>query len=139
MEPVASVELLPSGWSIHVEGQSDVSAFLNGSSMARLHTVQSLPAALRQRVDTLIRECLYGRIDHMREILSSEGIEVSRSSLHRYAASLREKDGQFAGSDDRTVVVLMDRQTGGVTSFTTSASTEVLTQAINELSRTKAL
>lgn len=101
--------------------------------MGRASSIRSLPVDLRQRAEALIRQHDYAQIDHVLARLVAEGVSISRSGLHRYAQQLKERDGLYAGNPDRTVVVLMDRATGNVTTLTSAAEASVVAQAISKL------
>lgn len=101
--------------------------------MPRLNSIDLLPQEKRLRVDTVLREHGYAQFSQVVTVLSIEGIHLSRAALHRYAKSLRDRDGMFAGSPDRTIVVLLDKQTGGVTTFTTSIDANRVAEVIGKL------
>lgn len=101
--------------------------------MGRHSTIRSLSPEMLMRAEALIREFDYIHLEQVLHIMRAEGINTSRSALNRYAMKLKQQDGLFAGSPDRTVVVLLDRITGNVTTLSTSATSEVVTQTISNL------
>ncbi|MCY1557702.1 hypothetical protein D9M68_945740 [compost metagenome] len=54
------------------------------------------------------------QIDVVREELKELGISISRSALGRYMKKLGELDGFLMGTNDATIVTIMERSTGHV-------------------------
>lgn len=94
--------------------------------MGRASNVAYLKPEERAIVDGCIRRHLYVNTAAMVLELAGRGINLSKSGLNRYALKLREGDSRHAGTADATVVIIVERQTGSVTSLTTSASRDVV-------------
>ena len=80
----------------------------------------------RAIVDACIRRHLYVNTAAMVVELAGRDIKLSKSGVHRYASKLREGDALHAGTSDATIVIIVERGTGAVTTLTTSASRDVV-------------
>lgn len=69
----------------------------------------------------------------MVDALKFQGISLSKSALHRYVQKLETHDGQFAGTADDVVVVIVERSTGDTTTLTTGVSKAALIGIIEGL------
>ena len=94
--------------------------------MGRASNVAYLKPEQRAIVDGCVRRHLYVDTAAMVLELASHGITLSKSGLNRYASKLRDGDALHAGTPDATVVKIVDRKTGSVTSLTTGASRDVV-------------
>lgn len=94
--------------------------------MGRASNVAYLKPEQRAIVDGCIRRHLYVNTAAMLLELADHGIKLSKSGLNRYALKLRGGDALHAGTPDATVVIIVERVTGSVTSLTTSASRDVV-------------
>ena len=94
--------------------------------MSRASNVAYLKPEQRAIVDGCIRSHLYVNTAAMVLELAGRGIQLSKSGLNRYALKLKEGDARHTGTADATVVIIVERETGSVTSLTTSASRDVV-------------
>lgn len=101
--------------------------------MARTSKVVQMPTQHQARIDTLLRRYHYACFDTVREQLAAEGIEIARSSLHRYAKRLEATDSLSANGPDSTVIVVMDLRNGTATQIRTSATPAAVIAAISDL------
>lgn len=88
----------------------------------------------RATVDACVRRNLYVNTLAMVVELTGKGITLSKSSLNRYAAKLRKRDALYAGTTEGTLVIIIERATGAVTSLMTSASRETVANFVTNLS-----
>lgn len=101
--------------------------------MARISTVLLLSPEQHAKVDSLIRHFRYVNTDAIRELLSAGGIDIARSTLHRYMTKLQRDDGLMMGDGVRTVIVVFDRAAGSTTTVNSLASKETILAAIAAL------
>lgn len=101
--------------------------------MSNTPSVLRLTPAQHARVGDVIRYHRYAQLDVILGRLTEEGISISRSALHRHLVRLRARDGLDAGSGARTIVVIVDLQTGSVRNLRTSATAEVVGAAVAAL------
>lgn len=88
--------------------------------MSRVSSVLYLSPEQQATVERVIRHHRYARLDAMRSSLQEQGIEISRSALHRFTLTLKAADGGLmAGA---TVVTVVERGSGRTTSVATDAS-----------------
>lgn len=100
--------------------------------MARLSKVQKLSTDQLQTVETTIRQHHYAQLDEMLTVLGAQGIELSRSALHRYVKRLSARDAER--SDRRnTVVIIVSRSTGATATLHTSATADQILEEIEAL------
>lgn len=90
--------------------------------MGRVAKIKMLEGNDYSRVNEVIRAHHYGQIDTMIKVLSDEGIEVHRSTLHRYTRKLEQIDGAKCQDENVTVVVIVTRATGATDTVLTPAS-----------------
>lgn len=98
--------------------------------MGRASNVAYLKPEQRAIVDGCVRRHLYVNTAAMVLELAGRGITLSKSGLNRYALKLREADALHAGTPDATVVIIVDRETGSVTSLTTGASRDAIASLV---------
>jgi len=103
--------------------------------MSRSSKVLYLTPQQRATVDACIRKHHYVNILKIVAHLAEDGIELSKSGLHRYAVQLRARDAQHAGTVDDTLVIIVERSTGATTSLTSSASRDAITGAVASLGK----
>ena len=94
--------------------------------MSRASNVAYLKPEQRAIVDGCIRRHLYVNTAAMVQELAGHDITLSKSGLNRYALKLREGDGRHTGTADATIVIVIERGTGSVTSLTTNASRDTV-------------
>lgn len=101
--------------------------------MGRIEAVKYMVPEQMAMVDACIRKHYYSKFTEAAEALSKQGIEISRSALHRRAQKLRAIDAAHTATPHDTIVIVMERSTGGVTSVATSASRDAVLAAIERL------
>ena len=101
--------------------------------MSSIFKALTLSSNDQATVDRTIREHNFGQLDAMVKKLANEGINLSRSSLHRYAKRLRQWDGVRCPDENVTVVVVMSRATGRTETILTPASAEQVGSAVRKL------
>ena len=94
--------------------------------MGRASNILYLSPEQRAIVDACIRRHHYVDIVVAVAELEAKGIELSKSGLHRYALKLKERDALHAGTQDGTIVIIVERGTGAVTTLTTGASRDAI-------------
>ena len=98
--------------------------------MGRISTIKRLDLSSRATVDRVIRAHAYLDVDRIVAELEAEGIELARSTLHRYLVGLRERDALCAQPGEDTVITIVERSTGVVRVIKTSASADALVSLI---------
>lgn len=94
--------------------------------MSKASNVAYLKPEQRAIVDACIRRHLYVNTAAMVAELAGRDIKLSKSGLNRYASKLRAGEALHAGTSNATIVIIVERGTGSVTSLTTSASQDVV-------------
>lgn len=90
--------------------------------MGRFAKIKMLKADDYSRVNEVIRAHHYGQLDTMVKVLQDEGIQIHRSTLHRYTRKLEQNDGANCQDENVTVVVIVTRATGATDTVLTAAS-----------------
>lgn len=67
--------------------------------------------------------------------LADQGINIHRSTLHRYVADLRESDALCALPDEGTIVTIVERGTGQVNVVKTAATGQAVASLIEKIRR----
>lgn len=98
--------------------------------MGRISIIKRLDLSSRSIVDRVIRAHAYLDVDKIVAELEAEGIEIARSSLHRYLVGLRERDALCAQPLEDTVITIVERSTGVVRVIKTSATADALIRLI---------
>lgn len=103
--------------------------------MGRLSVVHRLEATTRAIVDRCIRSNQYQDVAGMMGELAAQGINIHRSTLHRYVAALRESDALCALPDEGTIVTIVERGTGQVRVVKTAATGQAVSALIEKIAR----
>lgn len=101
--------------------------------MGRHFTVFKLPNAHQVRISELLRKHRYGFIDTVRATLAGEGIEISRTSLWRYARRLKSEDAIAPNGANSTLAVILERRTGRAYQVHTAAAADAVISALSFL------
>ena len=102
--------------------------------MGRNSTMQQMTAEDNARADACIRQHRFININAIKAALEAEGIQISRAALHRYMQRLAKRDGLNFGSENDTVIVVMQRSTGAVVQLSTTATIEMVVSHIASIS-----
>lgn len=102
--------------------------------MGRNSALDHLTPEQRTAVESCIRQHYYVRNSEVSKSLATQGIHLTRSTVHRIAMRLKARDGDRLGSADNTVVVVMERDTGATATVTTGASRDSVLAALSGLS-----
>lgn len=121
--------LIRAAWS-----DSNHRNFTQNIIMSRASKVTYLKPEQRVIVEACIRHNLYVNTMAMVVELTGKGITLSKSSLNRYAAKLRKRDAQEVGTSGETLVIIVERATGAVTSLMTNASSETVANLVTNIS-----
>ena len=100
--------------------------------MGRTSTAKRLTPAAQHALNLAIRGSRYIDLEQVRTKLQGSGITLSRSSLYRYAAKLRERDAMTATPDEGTVVTIVERPSGLVQVVKTSMPAEAVAALIQQ-------
>ena len=98
--------------------------------MGRNSAVKKLDLASRSIIDGVIRSHGYLDVDKIVEELGAQGIDLARSTLHRYLVGLRERDSLCAQPLEDTVITIVERSTGVVRVIKTAATADALVALI---------
>jgi len=90
--------------------------------MGRIHTVNYLSPQQHATVDSCIRKHRFCNLDGILSELRESGIELARSSLHRYLRDMRSKDSLHTGTTDNTIVTIVERASGTTKTVSTGAT-----------------
>lgn len=101
--------------------------------MGRTSVVRRLPLETQAVVERCIRAHSYGSLDVIVDELTGLGVKLSRSSLHRHAKALRDKDGLCALPEEGTIVTIVERGTGEVRVVKTSASGAAVSELLERI------
>lgn len=107
--------------------------------MGRLSAITRFDAPTQVIIDRCIRAHRYQEYHKAVNELAAQGIKVARSTLHRYAVGLRERDAMTAYPEEGTVVTIVERSTGLVRVVKTSASAEALVALIEGKTRPESI
>lgn len=100
--------------------------------MGRTSTAKRLTPTDQQALNLAIRASSYVDLDKVRAQLQGGGITLSRSSLYRYAAKLRERDAMTATPEEGTVVTIVERPSGFVQVVKTSMHGDAVAALIQQ-------
>lgn len=101
--------------------------------MGRIFSANYLSPEHHAAVDACIRRRRFSNIDGMVAELHDAGIKISRSAMHRYVRLLKSKDGQHTGTLNDTIVMVVERGTGTVTTLTTGATKAAIVAMIESI------
>ncbi|MCD2164689.1 hypothetical protein [Comamonas koreensis] len=88
-----------------------------------------IPLAL-DRVNRIIREHRYVNLSKIQEQLAKDGLDVKRSTLHRYVVALKKRDALLARPEEDTIVTIVERSSGEVRVVKTAITAEAVAALI---------
>ena len=101
--------------------------------MGRRSTFASLEPQTQARVLAVMRANRHKAIDDIRAILiAAEGIDISRSAVHRTLLKINARDQLLARADEQTVVTAVDRASGEVLIIKTALPAVLIERLIRE-------
>ncbi|QSI33318.1 DUF3486 family protein [Variovorax sp. RKNM96] len=101
--------------------------------MGRSSKIDCLPEAQRHLARETLRTLRFQTLDHVQALLAGEGVQVSRSALHRYRLKLAAQDAVLLDTPPGLVVMLLEPASGLHAMLTTAADMATVTHAIEQL------
>lgn len=101
--------------------------------MGRISGVKKLSVDSHMVVDDCIRRHRFVDLVAIRDDLLKSGIVISKSSLQRYMHKFSVRDGLHIGTPDDTMVIIVERSSGAMTSLTTKVKREDIVTLIGNL------
>ena len=98
--------------------------------MGRASKIDLLTPGQQLTMDRCVRAYRYRDLDGLLEDLKAQGIEMSRSALHRYVVKLQQRDALCAGPEEGTIVTIVERGSGSVRVLKTAATGQAVAALI---------
>ncbi len=101
--------------------------------MPRLSKIEMLSPDLQAQVEAIIRRHRYADLDGIKSELDGLGIDISRSSVGRYAVRLAESDSLDCCGTGSTLVVVIDTRSDQSSLIRTTASPDAVLSAVGAI------